>query len=238
MPRPFVKIASALCNEGSLELHQRGESDFMVLVDGRVLMTSALRTSELFLAEAGCAPFRGAAAPRVLIGGLGLGFSLRAALDVLPPKASVIVSELNEAIVDWNRGPLAGVNARAVLDQRVQIEVGDVTHEIARVAEKQGPRYDAILWDLYVGPTRRGQERHPLYGKRSVERTFAALNDQGIFGVWCETPSSSFEQRLEAAGFSVKLERTRGKGLRHAVYLAQKRASPGRRGDSRRSNPV
>ncbi len=229
MPRPFKKIAAAPSEEGTLELHQRGPGDFLLLVDGRVLMTTALRTSELFLAEAGCAVIRGTPNPQVLIGGLGLGLTLQAALRALPADARVIVSELNPAIVTWCQGPLAAANGGAAKDPRVTIQVEDVTREVARVAAVAGQDlYDAILWDLYVGPSRQGEDRHPLYGRMSLRRTFLALRPGGVFGVWCETPSSSFERRLEAVGFRVALERTRGKGLRHAVYLAHKPGSVAR----------
>ncbi len=186
-------------------------------------MMSVHNTSEIALAKRGCAAIRGRRRPRVLIGGLGLGFTLRATLDELPKDARVAVVELNPKVIEWCRGPVAVVNRRAALDRRVRFVVGDVTREIRRVADNPSvPRYDAILWDLYVGPERRGGDRDPVFGHRSVKNTFGALSDRGVFGVWGETPSPAFEARLRRHGFSPELVRTDGKSLRHAVYLATK----------------
>lgn len=224
MPRPYELLDSVPTEEGLLELRRRGDDDFMILVGGRVLMTSVLTTSELALAEYGCQALVDVPRPRVLIGGLGLGFTLRAALDALPRGAEVVVAELNEKVAEWNRGPVATVNKAAASDRRVEIVIGDVTEEIRRVAnDPNAPRYDAILWDLYVGPTRKGGAKDPLYGDESVKNTCAALNVGGIFGVWSETPSSAFDERLRKVGMAPELITTAGKGLRHAVILATKK---------------
>jgi spermidine synthase len=227
MPRPQRLIDSVETAEGRLELRQRGEADFMILIGGRVLMTSYITHSELFLAEQGCALVRHSPVPRVLIGGLGLGFTLRAALDALPPQAEVVVAELNPKVIEWCRGPVAQASGGATLDKRVRFFEGDVTAHIAQVADDaDSPRYDAILWDLYVGPTRAGGEQDPLYGDRSVQQTAHALSDQGVFGVWGETPSPAFEARLKRFGLMPDCHRVGHGGLKHAVYLARKSASP------------
>jgi spermidine synthase len=224
MPRPYEMLDSVSTDEGLLELRRRGEDDFMILIGGRVLMTSVLTTSELALAEYGCQALVDVPRPRVLIGGLGLGFTLRAALDALPRGAEVVVCELNQKVVEWNRGPVAQVNGGAALDRRTRILVTDVTAEIRRVAENPDlPRYDAILWDLYVGPTRKGGAEDVLYGDASVKNACAALNVGGVFGVWSETPSSAFDERLKKVGMIPELIQTTGKGLRHAVILATKK---------------
>ena len=198
----------------------------MILVGGRMLMSTSLTASELALAERGCAAISTVRKPRVLIGGLGLGLTLRAALDALGPKATVTVAELNSKVVEWNQGPVAIVNNRAALDPRVRFFVGDVTDHIAQVSGDPGaPRYDAILWDLYVGPERRGGDADPLFGHASIRSTATALAAGGVFGVWGETPSPAFEGRLRTHGFDVALVRTRGRGLRHAVYMATKRVA-------------
>lgn len=209
----------------------------MILIGGRVLMTSMLTTSELALAEEGCARLAGQSRPRVLIGGLGLGFTLRAALTALPPRATIVVAELNEKVVEWCRGPLAEANRGAALDRRVEIAVGDVTDEVRRVADDdREPRYDAILWDLYVGPTRKGGERDPLYGDESIRTTHAALAPGGIFGVWSETPSSAFFERLRKHSFFPEVIETRGAGLRHSVILATAR-TPRRKPSTASADP-
>ena len=228
MPRPFAQIDSVQTDEGLLELRRRGDSDFMILIAGRVLMTSTITTSELALAKLGCARIKDSVRPRVLIGGLGLGFTLRAALDTLPQEAEVIVAELNDKVVEWCLGPAGGVTQGAARDPRVSIFRGDVTAAVSTVADQSDqPRLDAILWDLYVGPTRTGGERDPLYGDKSVKATAKALRPGGVFGVWGETPSPAFEQRLRRSGLLPELVRTGGGGLRHAVYLATKSALRG-----------
>jgi len=225
MPRPQRLIDSVETAEGRLELRQRGDADFMILIGGRVLMTSYITRSELFLAEEGCALVHKAPVPRVLIGGLGLGFTLRAALDALPAHAQVVVAELNSKVIAWCRGPVAQASGGAALDPRVRFFEGDVTEHIAQVAKATDlPRYDAILWDLYVGPTRAGGEHDPLYGDRSVQQTARALSSHGVFGVWGETPSPAFETRLKRCGLLPTCHRIGHGGLKHAVYLAQKRS--------------
>jgi spermidine synthase len=224
MPRPFQQLDQVDTPEGLLELRCRGGNDFMILVGGRVLMTSMLTTSEYALAENGCAAVAHIPRPRILIGGLGLGFTLQSVLSHSPPRAEIFVAELNAKVVDWCRGPVAAKNGGAVLDRRVKVILGDVTEEIRRVAEDPlEPRFDAILWDLYVGPTRKGGSRHPLYGEETIQHTQEALTVGGAFGVWSETPSPAFEERLRKHGFSPTLIRTGGAGLRHAVYLATKK---------------
>ncbi|NOY92258.1 MAG: spermidine synthase, partial [Deltaproteobacteria bacterium] len=166
---------------------------------------------------------------RVLLGGLGLGFTLRAALDALPRRAQLVVAELHERVVQWNRGPVASLNGAAVADPRVRVIVGDVTREIRRLAnDAHVPRYDAILWDLYVGPTRKGGRGDPLYGDRSLADTCAALEVGGVFGVWAEAPSKAFEERLGRHGMTPRLIPV-GRGMRHAVYLATKQKPKARR---------
>ncbi|HSC85626.1 MAG TPA: hypothetical protein VLC09_00060 [Polyangiaceae bacterium] len=227
MPRPWTLLDSTDTDEGALELRRRGDADYMISVGGRVLMTSMITRSELALAELGTERVRQLRAPRVLIGGLGLGFTLRAALDALPAQARVTVAELNPRVIDWCRGPASAAAGGAALDRRVGFFVGDVTHEIARVAEDpRAARYDAILWDLYVGPADDHRaERDPLYGTTSVRRTFQALSDGGTFAVWGESPTPSFLERLRKAGFEPRAVRTRGGGLHHIVFLADRAAA-------------
>jgi spermidine synthase len=224
MPRPFERLDSIETEEGLLELRRRGDSDFMILINGRILMTSTITTSELALAERGCAEIADTPRPRILIGGLGLGFTLRAALDALPRNSEVIVAELNDKVIEWCQGQAESITKGAANDRRVKFYRGDVTQAIRDVAEDERvPRYDAILWDLYVGPTRRGGSNDPLYGDASVKATSSALRVGGVFGVWGETESTAFEERLKKFGLNPELVRTGGGGLRHAVYLATKR---------------
>jgi spermidine synthase len=156
----------------------------------------------------------------VLIGGLGMGFTLRAALDVLPRQARVVVAEIEPAIVRWCRGPLAGLTGNAVKDPRVRIEMADVTDLIALAARGDGALFDAILLDLYEGPRASAQARDdPFYGPRALESTRAALAPGGVFAVWSEDADPAFAKRLRAAGFSVATLRPGKGGPRHVVYL-------------------
>src|SRR5690349_7353098 len=120
MPRAFTLVEKVDTPDGPLELRKSGERHFMITIAGRVLMTSQLTRSETALAQLACLPIRDRAAPRVLIGGLGLGFTLRAALDTLPKKARVEVAELNPSVERWCRGPLAVLTQGAVSDPRVR----------------------------------------------------------------------------------------------------------------------
>jgi spermidine synthase len=220
VPRPFRLIESVSTPEGPLELRQRGEQDFMISVAGRVLMTSNIHRSELAVAELGCAPIRGRRGARVLIGGLGLGYTLRAALDCLPADARVVVAELNEPVVRWCQGPCAVLTGDALADRRVEVVVGDVTASIREAA--RGQRFDAIILDLYVGPGESAHATTALYGREILRRTHEALTPGGVYAVWGEDANPAFEARLRSVGFDAELQRVKGGGPRHAVYLGRK----------------
>jgi len=220
MPRAYTLLERVESAEGPLELRQSGEQNFIITVAGRVLMSSMLHRSEVAVAELGVAPIRTRKDARVLIGGLGLGYTLRAALDALPRTARVVVAELNPAVERWCRGPLSVLTQGAVDDRRVEVVLGDVTERIAEAAS--GRPYDAIVVDLYVGPENLARGRaDPLYGSAILAQTFAALTPGGAYAVWSEEPNARFEERLRKAGFRVELVRPRG-GPRHAVYVASK----------------
>jgi len=219
--RPWEVVARAASPAGPLELRRRGEQDFLITVSGRVLMNSAAQQSEIALGELACAPVAKRHAPRVLIGGLGMGITLRAALDVLPETAHVVVVELSDAVVAWCRGPLAELTDRAVADPRVEVVIGDVATAI-RDSSRDGPRCDAILLDLYEGPAGSAVRRDDaFYGARALALTKAALARSGVFAVWAEAPDAAFEKRLAAAGFEVSKRRPGRGGLRHVVYVAK-----------------
>ncbi len=225
MPRPYTIVASVPTPEGPLELLQKGERDFVIRIDGRVLMSSGITLSEIAVAEHGVAPIADRPAPRVLIGGLGLGYTLRAALDALPATARVDVAELNPIVVDWCRGPAAACHGDALADPRVNVVIGDVTRSIRDAAAGRIPRYDAVIVDLYLGPTGDdGGERDPLYGAAILRSTFEALSPGGRYAVWGEQRHRPFEERLRRAGFAVTFRDERGGGPRHAVYLADRPA--------------
>lgn len=222
MTLPWTTLASVATAEGQLELRRRGERDFLITIDKRVLMTTAAHRSEVALAERACAGLRNVKRARVLVSGLGMGFTLRAALDQLAPDAEVTVAELTPEVVAWCKGPLAPLIADAANDPRVTMEIVDVTAHIAAAGRQGGAhRYDAIVLDLYEGPQTRVKPNDPLYGPRALKNALAALRPGGVFAVWGEARSPGFERGLEAAGFTFTAERPGRGGLRHCVYVAR-----------------
>ncbi len=213
MTRPWQTLERIATPEGALELRQRGDGDFLITIAGRVLMTSQARRSEEALATL---PLRGRGARDVLVGGLGMGYTLRAALDELPAEARVVVVELNPAVVAWCRGPLAALTDGAVADPRVTIDIGDVAAHVAR----SRARYDAILYDLYEGPHASTQAHDDaLYGPTALARVRTALREGGVFAVWSEEADTRFERHLGDAGFRVEKHRAGKGGRAHVVYL-------------------
>ncbi|HEY5945624.1 MAG TPA: hypothetical protein VIV40_09030 [Kofleriaceae bacterium] len=219
MAKPWQTLGTAPTSEGTLELRRRGDHEFLIVIGGRVLMNSASRRSEEALATLACGHLKTAAAPRVLIGGLGMAFTLRAALDSLPASAQVVVAELNADILAWCRGPLAASTAYAVDDPRVRVELGDVA---AVIATANPASFDAIVLDLYEGPhaaTQRGDD--PFYGAAALERQFRALRPGGILAVWSEDADAPFAKRMSAK-FAVTTHRIGGGGRRHVVYVGRR----------------
>ena len=184
-------------------------------------MSSRMHGSEAALATFGCAkvPRR---APRVLIGGLGMGFTLRATLDLLPADAQLLVAELLPAIVEWNRGPLGPLANHPLKDRRVTLDVEDV----AAVMRRHPSTFDAILLDVDNGPdafTATGNAS--LYGDAGLAAIRDALQPGGTVAVWSAWEDKKFEQRLRYAGFTVHVERVRARlkqgGPRHTIFLGK-----------------
>jgi spermidine synthase len=226
MARPWKIIESVATAEGLLELRQRGEKDFLIMIGSQVLMNSMANRSELALGQLGCAHLKNSAGARVLLGGLGMGFTLRAVLDSLHTEAQVIVAEINPVVREWCMGPLSHLTGNAAADPRVCIDVSDVAHLLRRLpAGGNESRYDAIVLDLYRGPhAKTNPQNDSLYGSRAIENMRAALKPCGVLSVWGENYDEGFCQRLCSAGFTVTTERPGRGGLRHAVFLAK----PGR----------
>lgn len=215
--QPWKTIESVDTDEGKLELRQRGAKDFLIVIDGRVLMTSHERRSEEALSTLALAKLA-TKTPRVLIGGLGMGYTLRAALDVLPAGARVTVAELTPAVAAWCKGPMAVLTNNAAADSRVTIVIDDVSKVIGRAKGT----FDAILIDLYEGPNPATQAADdPFYGKAALARTYTALAKNGVFSVWSEEADGAFAKRFAAAGFDVSTHRL-GSSRRHFVYLGLK----------------
>jgi len=224
MAQPWQTIDTIKREDNVLELRKRGERDFLLLVNGRVLMTSTANRSEVALGEQACRLVADRPKPRVLIGGLGMAFTLRATLDALPADARVDVAEIDPAVVKWCRGPLADLTQCAVSDPRVSVETDDVAAVIISASRKGAERYDAIIIDLYVGPSADSDPHFdPYYGSHALQTTAHALTPGGVFAIWGENPDGAFEKRLSAAGFTFERLRPGRGGLRHVVYVATKR---------------
>ena len=203
----------------------RRDREYVILAGGRSLMSSRMHGSEEALATLACHALRGRAEPAVLIGGLGMGFTLRAALDRLPADATVVVSELVPAVVEWNRGPLAPLAGHPLKDRRVRVDVGDVAATLGASRD----RFDAVLLDVDNGPAAFTAERNAaLYADRGLAAARAALKSGGVLAVWSAWDNRKFEQRLRYGRFDVEVERVRARlqrgGPRHTIFLGYKRA--------------
>jgi len=201
--------------------------EYVILAGGRSLMSSRMHGSEEALATLTCRDVRTLDQPSVLVGGLGMGFTLRATLDLLPPHASVVVAELVPAVVEWNRGPLGPLAGHPLKDPRVAIEIGDVA-----VTLRSSPgRFDAVLLDVDNGPAAfTAEQNRGLYDDRGLAAARAALKAGGVLAVWSAWEDRKFEQRLRYAGFTVEVQRVRGRlrkgGPRHTIFLGR---NPARR---------
>ena len=222
MARAWTTLASVDTLEGPLELRRRGDADYLIMIDGRVLMNSFSRTSEEELSKLSLAHLAGAkvASPCVLVGGLGMGFTLKSALDLLPETAKVTVAELNPVILEWCKGELGPATDHAVADRRVTVTIGDVAKVIAKA--KPGA-FHAIILDLYEGPNHATQSiNDPFYSAAALARTAAALAPGGVLGVWSEDTDAPFAKRLAAAGFDVQTHKIGSGGRRHVVYIGRR----------------
>jgi spermidine synthase len=219
--KPRELIGTAMVPGGEpLRLFARGD-DFMIVLDRNELMNSRMSGSEEALAIMTCERLGKNATPHILIGGYGMGFTLRAALAVLPRAARITVAELVPEIIDWARGPMMALTAGCLDDPRVDLITGDVAKEIG---SKVG-YYDAILLDVDNGPdglTRLANDR--LYSKTGLALAKAALKSGGVLAIWSAAPDAKFLARLKDAGFNVEevivRARSNGKGPRHVIWFA------------------
>jgi spermidine synthase len=198
--KPRLRIATAHTPDGSeMELFQH-DRNFSININGRELMNSLHHESELELARLGCAHLVDRKSPNILIGGLGLGFTLRQVLDMLSAQAKVVVGELLVPVVDWNRAFIGQINGNPLSDERVDVLTGNIVTLISRTKT----RFDAILLDIDNGPaamTDAGNRR--LYGEEGIDACQRALCKQGVLAVWSAEPSKKYEKRLMACGFHV-----------------------------------
>lgn len=218
---PRELIGTALVPQGEeLRLFRRGD-DFMIVLDRNDLMHSRMSGSEEALATMTCARLADRKAPHLLIGGYGMGFTLRAALGALGPNARVTVAELVPEILDWARGPMNHLTAGCLDDPRVHLHAGDVAGPIASARAA----YDAILLDVDNGPDGLTREaNNQLYSARGLKAARTALNPGGTLAIWSAGHDKVFARRLKDNGFVVEeiavRARSSGKGAKHVIWFA------------------
>jgi spermidine synthase len=223
IPRVLIDSAPIPGGGGELRLIRRGE-DFWIMLGTNALMSTRLRGSEEALATLVCERLAGRPGPRLLIGGLGMGFTLRAALGALGRDARVVVSELVPAIIEWARGPMAHVHGGSLDDPRVEVALSDVGDLIASARGS----FDSILLDVDNGPDALSRETNDrLYDLDGLHRAKSALTPKGILAVWSAAPDPAFSRRLAKAGFAVEEVAVRAhagrKGAKHMIWLAARR---------------
>jgi spermidine synthase len=205
---------------GELRLLRRG-AEFSIKLDNNELMNSRLSATEQALATIALQKIRTMRRPNILIGGLGMGFTLRAALTVLGPEAKVTVAELVPAVVAWARGPMAAVFGKSLSDERLRIHEGDVG-ELIRAGKAA---YDAILLDVDNGPEGMSRAANDaLYDLKGLRAAYAALRPAGVLAVWSSAPHAKFTARLHKTGFAVVENPVRAKGpqggAQHFIWTA------------------
>lgn len=219
--RPWILLGAATVpGEGAaLRLMQR-DDEYVIMAGTNVLMGNRQYGSEENLATLSLERIAARPSPHVLIGGLGMGFTLRAALAVMPEEARITVAELVPQIIEWARGPLQPVFAGSLDDPRVDLVLADVARTIGAATS----RYDAILLDVDNGPdglSREGNDR--LYTRAGLVRSLKALKPGGVLAVWSAHPSTLFAKRLADAGFRTEEKQVRarhgGRGARHTIWL-------------------
>lgn len=220
--KPRELLASTTTPDGMLMTLALHAGDYYIEVDGRALMSTRAPRSERALAELAAQELAGISHPRVLIGGLGLGFTLGAALDALPAGATVVVVEFFEAIVDWNRKFDFESDIDRLADPRVVVEVTDVVEYLRRVKEP----FDAILLDVDNGPDAWCLATNSrLYDRAGLIRIQQALTPNGLLAVWSASGSQAFEKRLADVGFSTHSEVVRSRqrgGEYHTIFMGRK----------------
>ena len=203
-----------------LRLYNR-DKEFSIRVNGCELMNSRAHGSEDVLAELACAKIADRQHPRILIGGLGMGYTTAAALRHLGPGSKIVVAELAPAVVEWNRGPLAHLAGYPLNDSRISVQERDV----AGILRSERNAYDAVLLDVDNGPAGLTQKSNDwLYSQEGLNTAHAALKPSGVLAIWSAAPDTAFTKRLSHAGFEVSevsvRSRALGRGSRHTIWLA------------------
>ena len=229
--KPWKTLSQAPGLEGQLLMLQERDGVFVIRSGGRELMSSARFHSEQAMAQVALKRVE-AKSPVVLIGGLGLGFTLRATLDLLPAQGTAVVAEISPEVVEWNRGPLAHLANAPLADLRTRVEISDV----AKVAALSPRRFDAVLLDVDLGPSALStRDNRKLYEEPGIASLRASLRPGGVLVVWSAGPDAPFLARLKRAGFDATMERSParlGNGAAHVLFIAAL-ATSGKRPSSR-----
>ena len=224
--KPWEPLGETTTPDGTSLTLTRHTDEYVILANGRSLMSSRMHGSEEAMAALACRRARTLEQPWVLVGGLGMGFTLRATLDLLPPGAIVVLAEIVPAVVEWNRGPLGPLAAHPLKDKRVRVEMGDV----AATMRTSPGCFDAVLLDVDNGPSAFTESGNAaLYHDRGVAVARDALKRDGVIAVWSAWDNRKFERRLRHAGFRVEVERVRGRlkrgGPRHTIFLGYRQTA-------------
>ena len=220
--KPWELLGETRTPDGTLLSLARRDTVLVILAGGKILMSSRMHGSEEAMAEMALKHLLAKAGASVLVGGLGMGYTLRAALDLLPPDASVVVAELLPAVVEWNRGPLGPLASYPLQDTRVQVVTGDVIATLRTSTD----RFDAVLLDVDNGPDAFTEASNAsIYNDRGIASIRGALKPGGVVAVWSAWEDRRFEQRLKWAGFKVEVQRVRARlkkgGPRHTIFLGR-----------------
>ncbi len=223
--KPTIQIAETKTPDGSPLALFEHDGDFMIRVNGQALMSSRAHESELELARLGCLRIKERQNPRVLIGGLGMGYTLRQTLDMLNPLAEVVVAELLPEVVRWNRERFGHLTDHPLRDKRVTMKTCDVL----KIVRKSPHGFDAILLDVDNGPdamTDAGNDK--LYGRKGIQTLLGALHEQGCLSIWSATIDRSFERRLQQERLHVRQFRVAahkgGKTRSRCIWVASRDA--------------
>ncbi|PCK08065.1 MAG: hypothetical protein COA42_11035 [Alteromonadaceae bacterium] len=223
--KPLIKLAIAtIPNDGGELTLFRREDEFSIRLSGvrGELMNSRIYNSEQELAKLGCAHIKNKNKAEVLVGGLGMGYTLASALESVNASSRVTVAELIPEVVEWNQGPLGDCAGKPLADGRCQVRLGD----IAELIKMRKPNFDAILLDVDNGPEGITQgENNWLYSIGGLGALYSCLRPGGMLAVWSATSDSKFATQLKKAGFSVDVRTVRarpGKGSRHTIFLGKR----------------
>ncbi len=226
LPRNTIATAAIPGGE-TLTLVSHGR-DFIIMIGRGELMSSRMQFSEEQLAELTMERV-GNPAPRILIGGYGMGYTLRAAMARMGPDGRAVVADLVPEIIEWARDPMAAMTGQSLSDPRVEIEIADVADMITDASEGFTAPYDAILLDVDNGPdglVRKENDR--IYSRPGLARAREALRPGGVLAIWSAAPDPSFVRRLKGAGFDVEeltvRARPNNKGARHTIWFARPRS--------------